>query len=358
MDARTVRRDMRVLQVLVLSEGTHQDVLTILEDDELDYVVSDRTDNPGRSAVISVPLPTSSVEHVQSRLEAVDVREDLITIVVDPEAVVTDRFDKSDNPYTEVQGLGYQGISRSELRSKATDMIPDRPIYLLMTAISAIVATTGVLLNSIAVLVGSMVIAPLIGPMMATSVATVLGIEDLYWKSIRFQLVGGGVALGSTVGFAALVRLTAVLPGTYRPSQLVSLSSHTAPSVLLAVVALGAGFVGALSLSTSGTMELIGVMISGAIVPPLGVLGVGLAWLRPTVVVGAGAVVLLNVFGIVLAAVISLWYLGYHPDSLADIRRARSTMLIRITAMSICILLLSVLITHVDQGIPSIVLPI
>jgi uncharacterized hydrophobic protein (TIGR00341 family) len=349
---------MRVVQVFVLSEGCQDEVIALLEDDELDYVVSDRTDEPGESAIVSVPLPTSSVEHVQTRLEALDVRNDIITVVVDPEAVVTDRFDGSGDPYTEVQGLGYQGISRSELRSKATDMIPDRPIYLLMTAISAIVATTGVLLNSITVLVGSMVIAPLIGPMMATSVATVLGTDDLYRKSIRFQLVGGGVAVGSTVGFATLVRLTSVLPGSYDPSQLVALSSHTAPSVLLATVALGAGFVGALSLSTSGAMELIGVMISGAIVPPLGVLGVGLAWLQPTVVVGAGAVVLLNVFGIVLAAVISLWYLGYHPDSLADIRRARSTMLVRTTTMAVCILLLSVLITQVARGIPSIVLPV
>jgi uncharacterized hydrophobic protein (TIGR00341 family) len=348
---------MRILEVLVLTSGAGEQVFSLLEEDELDYVVSDRTDAPGGSAVVSVPLPTSAVEHVQSRLEALEIRDDIITVVVDPEAVVTDRFDATDNPYNEVQGLGYQGISRSELRSKATDMIPDRPIYLLMTAISAIVATTGVLLNSLTVLVGSMVIAPLIGPMMATSVATVLGKEDLYRTSIRFQLVGAAVAIVSTVGFAGLVRLTGVLPGPYNTQQLVELSSHTAPSVLLATVALGAGFVGALSLSTSGTMELIGVMISGAIVPPLGVLGVGIAWLRPMVVLGAGAVVLLNVFAIVLAAVISLWYLGYHPDSLADIRRARSTMLLRITAMSVCILLLSVLIAHVSEGVPEFVLP-
>jgi uncharacterized hydrophobic protein (TIGR00341 family) len=353
-----VRKDMRVIEVFVLSDASQEAVIDVLEDDELDFVVTDRGGETGESSIVFVPLPTSSVEYVQTRLESLDLGGDIITVVVDPEAVVTDRMEDSGDPYTEVQGLGYQGISRSELRSKATDMIPDRPIYLLMTAISAIVATTGVLLNSLTVLVGSMVIAPLIGPMMATSVATVLGSGDLYRKSIRFQLVGGGVALGSTFGFAALIRLTSVLPGPYDPSQLVALSSHTAPSVLLATVALGAGFVGALSLSTSGAMELIGVMISGAIVPPLGVLGVGLAWLQPAVVVGAAAVVLLNVFGIVLAAVISLWYLGYHPDSLADIRRARSTMLVRTTAMAICIVLLSVLITQITHGIPSLVLPI
>jgi len=327
------RQDLRMVEVLALTEEARERVIGVLEGDGLDYVVTDDTASEERASIVSFPLPTRTVEHVQRRIDELDVDGDVYTVVDDPEAVVSDRFG-NDDPYHEVRGFGYQGVSRSELIATATDMLPNRTIYLLMTGISAIVATAGALLNSLAVLVGAMVIAPLIGPLMATAVATVLDEPDLYDRSVRFQLLGGAVALASAIGFAGAVRVTDVVSTTLDPTQLVEVSSHTAPTFLIVVVAFGAGFAGALSLSTSGTIDLVGVMIAAAVMPPIGVVGVGVAWLQPIAVLGGAAVVLVNVFAMVLASIISLWYLGYHPESMAEVRRARSTMLVRITGLA------------------------
>lgn len=344
------RQDLRVVEVLTLTRAARDEVVGVLEDNDLDYVLTDETGENSESATVSFPLPTRTVEHVQTRLEELDIDDELYTIVIDPEAVVSDRFGDSEDPYNEVRGLGYQGISRSELIATATDLVPDRTIYLLMTAISAIVATAGVLLNSLSILVGSMVIAPLIGPLMATSVATVLDEPTLYRRSVRYQIQGGAVALGSAIGFATIVKFTDLVSAGFNVSHLLKVSSHTAPNFLLVVVAFGAGFAGALSLSTSGTIDLVGVMIAAAVMPPIGVVGVGVAWVSLSAIVGGMTVVLVNVFSMTLAAIISLWYLGYHPESMADVRRARGTMLVRITTLTSAILALIIVLARVTNN--------
>lgn len=364
--------DMRVIEVMTLTETAYGEVVSVLEENELEYVVTDRTPNadrveeadpeagpdkdavisPDTSAVVSFPLPAHTVEHVQNEIEDRGVAEHVYTVVNDPEAVVSDRLGEIEEPYQEIRGLGYQGISRSELHSKASDLMPDLTIYTLMTAISAVVATAGVLLNSLAVLVGAMVIAPLIGPLMATSVATVIDDAELFRQSVKFQGLGAAVGLVSSVAFAWIVRSTTLATVHVDPAELLRLSGYAAPKGLLIVVALGAGFAGALSLSTSGTIDLVGVMIAAAVIPPVGVAGVGVAWVKPEVVLGALTIVSVNIFAIALAAIISLWYLGYHPQSWAELRKARGTMLVRVVVLAVAILLLVGLRASLATGLP------
>jgi len=343
--------NMRLLEILVLSADVRAKVTDILEADDLDYVVADGGDDD--SATVSAPIPAESVEHVQRRLEGLDIHDELYTVVVDTEAVVSDRFE-TEAKYTTVSGLGYQGVSRSELHATATNLMPDLTIYTLLTAISAIVAAAGVLLNSLPVLVGSMVIAPLIGPIMAASVATIISDDAMAERSWKYQLVGLSVAGVSSILFSVLIRFTSLVAPGITATELLQLSSHTAPNLLLVVVALAAGFAGALSISTGGGIDLVGVMISAAIMPPIGVMGVAVAWGQPGVVVGSLAVVLVNLASVSLAAIVSLWYLGYHPESLQELRKARSTVMARVVGLVVIILSVSVVLAHVSgTGLPS-----
>ncbi len=335
------REDMRLIEILILSADVRSKVLGVLDERGLDYAVSDDTEGSNASAVVSVPVPASAVEPIQESLDELAVDEHMYTVVENPEAVLSRRLDRPAERYDQVSGLGHQGIARSELHSTAADLLPDFTVYTLLTALSGVVATAGVLLESLAVLVGSMVIAPLIGPPMAMSVATVIDDDDLAVHSLKYQLAGGGVGLASATGFAALVRLTSTLGPTVRIEEVLRLSNHTAPSVLLVVVALCAGVAGAITLATSATVGLVGVMIAAALVPPIGVMGVAIAWDDPVTVLGSGAVVLVNVLSINLAAIITFWYLGYHPRSWVDLRKARTSMLIRVLVLAAMIALLS-----------------
>jgi uncharacterized hydrophobic protein (TIGR00341 family) len=341
---------MRLVEVITMTRSARETVLEVLKARDLDYTISDHTGDPETSATISFPVPAHSVEPLQKQFDESGIREEIYTVVVEPETVTSDRFGESDELYDQVEGLGHQGISRSELHSEAADFTPDLVIYLLMVAVSAVVATAGVMLQSTAVLVGAMVIAPLIGPPMATSVATVIDDQKLFTRSLKFQAIGVLTAVVSATGFALLVKSTDFTPSNIDITAVLELSNHTAPAFLLVVIALSAGFAGAISISTNATVGLVGVMISAALIPPIGIVGIGIAWWRLTAVLGSAAVVLVNVLSINLSAIICLWYLGYHPQNWTDLRKARSTMLRRVVVLATLVIVLVTFLSHLVAG--------
>lgn len=345
------RKDMRLVDVMAMSKRARERTVEFLDREELDYTVSDHTADSAESnesARISFPVPAHHVESFRTALEDLGVEDDIYTVVTKPEAIVSSRFDHVEKQYETVGTFGHRRVARGELHSKAADLIPDDIVFAIMTAISAIVATAGVLLDSVSVMVGSMVIAPLLGPSMATSVATVIGDEDLFLTSARMQATGGAISVVSAVAFALFVRYATGGTSAIDVSASLQLSTHSSPTLLLVAVALCAGIAGAVSLSTSGLTSLVGVMIAAAVIPPIGVMGVGIAWLHPTVVLGSAAVVLVNVLAINLGAIVTLWYFGYHPADWSDLRRTRSVMLRRILALIALIGALVLFLTNVS----------
>jgi len=114
-----------------------------------------------------------------------------------------------------------------------------------------------------------------------------------------------------------------------------------APDFLSLVVALAAGFAGAYSLSSGVSSSLVGVAIAIALVPPTAVIGIGIAWGLPAVVVGSTVLVLVNFVSINFAALATLWYQGYRPESWFREDAARSATVKRLAVMVVAIVLLS-----------------
>jgi uncharacterized hydrophobic protein (TIGR00271 family) len=230
-------------------------------------------------------------------------------------------------------------------------MAPTFRVYVVMTVISAVVATAGLLLDSPAVVVGSMVLAPLIGPAMATSVGTVVDDDDLFDRGVRLQVLGGVLAVGSAALFAVAVRATGVVPLTAGEVFTIGeVRERLAPDLLSLVVALGAGVAGALSLSTGVSAALVGVMIAAALVPPTAVVGIGLAWGRPTAVVGSAVLVMVNFLAVNLAALAVLWRQGYRPERWFQRNEARTATLKRIAVLGVGLLVLSTFLVGVTYA--------
>lgn len=328
------REDMRKVELVVMNREVLDGITDTLDAENVDFAVSDHSDG-GDAALVVFMVPANAVEPVQDRINSeLDDRgigNDTYTVVSDPEAVVSPRLDVREQ-HSDIGREGPERISRDELHSTAADMLPDVTIYGILTTIAAVVATSGVLLGSMSVLVGSMVIAPLIGPPMATSVSTVLDDERLFTRAAKLQIVGVGIALLTALVFALFVKQTALVPNA-EVAQNLQLNNYAKPTLLLITVAVGSGIAGAISLATSGDVELVGVMMAAALVPPMGVMGVAIAWSQPTAALGSGAVVLVNLLSINLGATISLWYLGYHPRGWTELRSTRSTILRRVLVL-------------------------
>ncbi|WP_433630482.1 hypothetical protein [Halomicrococcus sp. NG-SE-24] len=155
------REDMRLVEVMAMSEKARTETVAFLEEEGLKYTVSDDTRDADAAAHISFPVSAHRVESVQTGLTERDIAGEIYTVVDNPETIVSARFDDGVDGAAGARVASYQRVSRSELHSKAADPIPNVVVYTILTAISAIVATAGVLLESRSVMVGSMVIAGL-----------------------------------------------------------------------------------------------------------------------------------------------------------------------------------------------------
>lgn len=331
---------MRFIQLSVPA-GKRTAILDILSEEDIDYAITDESgDNGGYEAVVSFPLSQDEVETTLDRLRESGISSDAWTVVLDAQTVVSDRFEadeERDDGQDEPSGL----IARDELRSAAADLAPERSerwSYVVMTLVSAVVAVIGLLQNSAAVVVGSMVIAPLIGPAMAAATGTVIDDRELATRGVTLQILGLGLAVVSAAAFAVVVRFAGLVPPGTDITAIPEVQSRLTPNFLSLAVAFGAGVAGAISLTTGAGAVLVGVMIAVALIPPAATVGLGIAWGRPLVSFGSGVLLLVNVLSINLVALAVIWLIGYRPQDSFQLNAVRARIRQRIRILALVVL--------------------
>ena len=305
---------MRLVQVLV-PKNKREPIVEILDEEDIDFVLTEEASDRDLTAVISFPLPTPAVEPVLSRLREIQTEDDSYTIVMKAETVVSKQFEDLEERYNQGDPNSRTRIAREELFSRAEEMSPAFRKFLLLTVIITVVATAGLLLDSAAIVVGSMVIAPLLGPSIGASVGTVLNDRDLFRTGIKLQAAGLVAAVVAATAFAAFAQATHLVPVSTDILSIAEINSRISPNLLALVIAVGAGVAAAWSMTSGASEVLVGVMVAAALVPPLGVVGIGIVYGLPIVALSASASVLVNVFAINLSGLAVFWYKGYRPAS-------------------------------------------
>jgi uncharacterized hydrophobic protein (TIGR00271 family) len=180
--------------------------------------------------------------------------------------------------------------------------------YFALIVLSCIIAALGLLLDSPAVVIGAMLVAPLMSPIMALSLGLVLG--DL--RMIRYSAE-------ALVKGAALTIVLATFIGLLSPLKTVTgeIFARTRPTLLDLMVALASGAAGAYALARKEvSAALPGVAIAAALMPPLATVGLGLALGDPRVAGGALLLFATNVAAISLAGAVIFILLGLRPQVL------------------------------------------
>ena len=329
---------MRLVQLTVPS-GKLETVRAALDDEGVDFVITEETSDRQYAAIAYIPLPTNAVEPVLERLREAGVDESTYTVILDAQTVVSRDFEKIEERYAEAEDT--DRIAQAELVATALDLVPPLRAYLVMTVVSAVIATAGLLLDSPAVVVGSMVIAPLIGPAMTASVGTVVVDEEMFTRGVKLQVVGLLLSVASAAVFAWFVRTVNLVPPITDVTAIPEVRERLAPDFLSLVVAIGAGVAGSLSMTTGVSSALVGVMIAVALIPPAATVGIGIAWGRPMVSLGSGVLVLVNLLSINLAALVVLRYSGYRPTQWFRLNEARGATVRRVAVLVVAIVVLS-----------------
>jgi uncharacterized hydrophobic protein (TIGR00271 family) len=181
--------------------------------------------------------------------------------------------------------------------------------YVVLMILSTLLATLGLFANSAPVIIGAMILAPLMSPIISLSMGVLRQNSDLVTVSIKTLLIGILLALS----FGTL--LTMMTPLYSLNSEI---SARLSPTILDLGVAIIAGIAGAYANARSEVAKsLAGVAIAVALVPPLAVSGIGIGWWDWSVFSGAFLLFITNLVGIILAASATFLVMGYSPLHLA-----------------------------------------
>jgi uncharacterized hydrophobic protein (TIGR00271 family) len=225
----------------------------------------------------------------------------------------------------EAAAPGHSGDSLvwEQLEARTRDEAALTVSFLVFMSIAATIAAIGIMLDSAVLIIGAMVVGPDYGPLAALCVAIVRRRRRHAWVALRTLLAGVGAGAVAAFGGTLLFRLGSIAPDNYDISerQLTAFISH--PDALAVVVAVLAGIVGMLSLTEGRSGALIGVLVSVTTIPAIGNIGAAAAYRSWDDVTGAAVQLAINVTGLVVAGVLTL-YIQARATTPASTRRQHS----------------------------------
>lgn len=181
--------------------------------------------------------------------------------------------------------------------------------YLVLMALSTLIATFGLFGDSGPVVIGAMILAPLMGPIISLAMGALRQDEKLIKGSLI--TIFWGIFLG--LFFAILI--TWITPLKTPTGEILA---RIRPNLLDLGIAVASGVAGAFAYSREEIAKtLAGVAISVALVPPLAVTGIGLGWGDWNIFWGAALLLGTNLAGIVMAAALTFLVLGFSPFEIA-----------------------------------------
>lgn len=203
--------------------------------------------------------------------------------------------------------------------------------FVVMLALSTGIAALGLIQSSTATVIGAMLVAPLMTPLVAVGLAIVQG--NLRMLQAALRAVGVGVVGGL---------LVALLIGALSPWDELSTEvlARGAPNLLDLGIALLSGMAAAYALARPGLSgTLVGVAIAVALVPPLAAAGIALMRGHPHVALGAIILFLTNFVAIILGTALMFAFFGLRVQRRDDsgqawVRGAVMTLVLATLAVS------------------------
>jgi uncharacterized hydrophobic protein (TIGR00271 family) len=206
-----------------------------------------------------------------------------------------------------VRGSGSEAAVWEEVDARVRDESELTISFLVFLVVAGLIAAVGLIEDSPVLIVGAMVVGPEFGPIAGLSVGLYKRRATRIRLALRTLLVG--VIVGVTA--VALATMAGERLGVVASGWSASIQPLTGfvvkPSALAFTVALLAGVVGTLSLTQAKAGALIGVLISVTTIPAVAAIGVSIALGEWDDAAGATGQLALNVLGLVLAAVVTLW---------------------------------------------------
>lgn len=326
---------LRLIEIILPETENLERLRKLLEDHPLIEIWEDRIS--GEKIIIKILVKAEESEKILDLLEKRFSKTDQFRIILMPVEASIPRPEKpkideskevaENNNNTKTIGR----ISREELYADMDSKANITSVYLVLVVLSSIVASIGILKDNVAIIIGAMVIAPLLGPNMALALGTTLGDTDLIGRALKANLAG----IAATLVLSIIVGMVFAVDPTIG-----ELSSRTQVGLGDIAIALAAGVAGTLSFTKGLPSALIGVMVAVALLPPTVSVGMLLGSNNMAFVPGAVQLVLVNIICVNLAAVTTFFFKGVRPRTWWETKKAEKATRTAIVIWSVLLIIL------------------
>lgn len=198
--------------------------------------------------------------------------------------------------------------------------------FFLLVVLSCSIATLGLITDSPAVIIGAMLVAPLMSPIIGIGLSSITG-DSFLARNSTIALFRGAVL--AILLSSLMTLINAKLPFVVLQELPSEVLSRTHPSPIDLVVALAGGLAAAYALTRPNiSAALPGVAIATALMPPLCTVGIGMALLNWDVAGGALLLFVTNAITIAFAAALVFFLRGFSPDTHLVNQRLPRTLVI------------------------------
>jgi uncharacterized hydrophobic protein (TIGR00271 family) len=218
--------------------------------------------------------------------------------------------------------------------------------YVALLILSTAIATYGVVGDSVATVIGAMIIAPLMRPIMAITAGTVMGDFRRAGRSLAVAFISVVGVIGFSWLLAELHVGTVPIVSFQSNSQI---ASRVSPRIIDLMAALWSGAAGAFAMSREDVSDTLpGAAIAISLVPPLCVVGIGLAEAQWGAAGGAMLLFATNFLSILLAGSAVLALLGLHKAAAKDLAPNRRRNTYVLIALAVILVLIPLTTTSVS----------
>jgi len=210
-----------------------------------------------------------------------------------------------DKLFNKIAWLERNGEEKKEISLEISNSVNIDRVYWLEIILSSLIATFGLIQNSVAVIIGAMLIAPLLRPIQAIAFAIANGRHNLFWKSSKILFLS--LILGVFIAFL----VSRFLPFV---SENAEITSRTAPNLIDLLIAISSAMIALLAFAYKRLYASVaGVAMATALMPPISVIGIelflgnfGSAW-------GGFLLFFTNLSSILIVGAFMFIFYGFNP---------------------------------------------
>lgn len=237
------------------------------------------------------------------------------------------------------------GVNREEILATLGKISGFSSIYILMNCLAAALATFGLLNNDVVVIIASMIVAPLLGPIILTSLG-LLSLETTSFIKRGLLAEITGISVTVVVGGLMVVitqyLITLGILGDFTIELTTEVENRTRLDLPIIALALLGGLAAGIVVARGLDVSIVGVAIAASLCPPAATIGILVALGKFSLALNATGLLLFNILAINLSCTGVFWIFGVKSRGLSKrqsekVRRMNIIWILVVTVLLVLI---------------------